>query len=43
MTTTLPDAWFYFRQYQGIADRVEHAFCHEQAAVIEKELQRGRS
>jgi hypothetical protein len=38
--TTLPDAWFYFRQYQSIADRVEHAFCHEQAEVIENELQR---
>ena len=38
--TTIPDAWFYFRQYEAIADRVEHAFCHELAMKIEKELER---
>jgi hypothetical protein len=44
METTVPDAWFYFGQYQEIADRVEHAFCHEQAVEIGRALRRkGRS
>lgn len=43
LETTLPDAWFNFLNYQAIADRVEHAFCHDHAKEIEKELRlRGR-
>ncbi|HEX8069466.1 MAG TPA: hypothetical protein VF546_05920 [Pyrinomonadaceae bacterium] len=40
LETTLPDAWYYFGLYQEIAGRVEHAFCHEQAVELEKELRR---